>query len=463
VQTAFSDLITTSRKKMRSEKPHSPASTTQRIVLSIDEAFDLGLKLHQGGDLEGAEQLYQGIIASVPDHLDTLHFYGVLCHQQQRQQEAADLIGRIVEIDPDNADAHNNLGNVLEGLGKVADAEACYRKAISLMPDHAPALNNLGVVLMAGKAIDDALDAYARAVELAPETADYRYNLANALRKVGRTADAVAAYRQAVDLDPTHIGAWQGLSRTLLQADRTDEAKQVFDSWLEKDPENSIALYLQAAWLGQGAPGRAPDAYVQKTFDDMADGFDDHLQRTLDYRAPQLLIDALAEILPQPEGSLEIMDAGCGTGLCGPRLKPYARRLVGVDLSAGMLARARGVRAYDELVQGELTAFLQDRTDAYDLIVSADTLCYFGDLAAVMKHAATALKSGGVLAFTVEDGNPAVHGWQLNPHGRYTHADGYVQQVLDDAGLAVQMIQSVLLRREGGQPVNGRLVVAISS
>jgi predicted TPR repeat methyltransferase len=448
---------------MGAEKQNNTASTSRRIVLSIDEAFDLGLKLHQSGDLERAEQLYQGIIASVPDHLNALHFYGVLCHQQKRQQEAAGLIGRIVEIDPDNADAHNNLGNVLEGLGKVTDAEACYRKAISLMPSHAPALNNLGVVLMARKAVEDALDMYARAVELAPETADYRYNLGNALRKVGRINDAVSAYRQAVDLDSTHIGAWQGLSRTLIQADRKDEAKLVFDSWLAKDPENPIALYLQASWMGQGAPRRAPDAYVQKTFDDMADGFDDHLQRNLDYRAPQLLMDALAEMLPQPDGSLEILDAGCGTGLCGPRLKPYARRLVGVDLSAGMLARARGVSAYDELVQGELTEFLQGRTDAYDLIVSVDTLCYFGDLAAVVKAAATALKSGGVLAFTVEDAEPAVDGWQLNPHSRYAHSGGYVQQVLDGAGLAVQMIKSVILRTEGGQPVNGRLTVAISN
>ena len=41
--------------------------------------------------------------------------------------------------------------------------------------------------------------------------------------------------------------------------------------------------------------------------------------------------------------SLDVLDAGCGTGLCGPLVAPYARRLVGVDLSEAMLARpARG-------------------------------------------------------------------------------------------------------------------------
>ena len=53
-----------------------------------------------------------------------------------------------------------------------------------------------------------------------------------------------------------------------------------------------------------------------------------------------------------------MLDAGCGTGLCGPLIAPYARRLVGVDLSERMLAQARARDVYDELVKGELTAYL---------------------------------------------------------------------------------------------------------
>ena len=36
-----------------------------------------------------------------------------------------------------------------------------------------------------------------------------------------------------------------------------------------------------------------------------------------------------------------ILDAGCGTGLCGPLLRPLAARLVGVDLSEKMVELAR--------------------------------------------------------------------------------------------------------------------------
>src|SRR4029077_16423873 len=101
--------------------------------------------------------------------------------------------------------------------------------------------------------------------------------------------------------------------------------------------------------------------------------------------------------------ALDVLDAGCGTGLCGLLVAPYARQLVGVDLSEGMLDHARKKNVYDELVRGELTAYLQNRHDAFDLIVTADTLVYFGALEDVAVAAAGALRSGGRVVFTVEE------------------------------------------------------------
>ena len=110
------------------------------------------------------------------------------------------------------------------------------------------------------------------------------------------------------------------------------------------------------------------------SFDAFADNFDDHLGR-LEYRAPELIAAALGAARG-PERSLgEVADLGCGTGLCAPFLKGRASRLVGVDLSAGMLAKARERGFYDELLQAELTAFLDVKSGAFHTLVSADTLC----------------------------------------------------------------------------------------
>ncbi len=451
------DVTNTINKGKAASSESSPA---EKVILAADEALEFALQLHRDGSLDVAETLYRHVVAAAPDNLNALHYMGVLCLQQNRHAEAAELIERIIAFDPQNADAHNNLGNVLEGLGKFSEAEACYRKAIVLRPSHDPAFNNLGVVLMAQRKVAEALDAYRRAVALAPDSADYRYNMGNALRKSGEIEEAVGAYQEAVSLNPDHTRARQGLARTLLQAGRRDEAAGVFEEWLRKEPGNPVILYLQAACLGQGVPDRAPDAYVQQIFDDLADSFDAHLVENLDYRAPALIIDALATVLPTPDATLDILDAGCGTGLCGPLLRPYARRLVGVDLSAKMLAKAAGRKTYDDLVKFELTEFLSRQSEAYDVIASADTLCYFGDLEPVFQAAAKALKKGAFLAFTLEDAGDAAPELQLNSHGRYSHNRSYVEDALGKAGLTVHSISSVVLRNEGKQAVAGHLVIA---
>ena len=163
-----------------------------------------------------------------------------------------------------------------------------------------------------------------------------------------------------------------------------------------------------------------------------------------------------------PGRTLDILDAGCGTGLCGPLFAPYARRLVGVDLSEGMLAHARDKEIYDELIRAELTGYLQDHHDEFDLIVTADTLVYFGALEHVALAAAGALRHGGSLLFTVEEatGDDAPPSYCLRPHGRYNHREAYVTRVLDDAGLTADVTRAEL-RLESGSPVAGLVVMAI--
>jgi predicted TPR repeat methyltransferase len=199
---------------------------------------------------------------------------------------------------------------------------------------------------------------------------------------------------------------------------------------------------------------------VRNVFDNYAANFDAHLSR-LGYRAPQLLQAAITQVVGEPTAALDILDAGCGTGLCGPLLRPFARRLVGVDLAEAMLAKARERDIYDELSAGELTAFIAARPRSYDVIVSADTLVYFGDLGAVARAAADALRDGGVLAFSLErsaQGNDL--GYRLEDHGRFSHHPDYVRRVLTDARLTVSRIDAETPRNEAGVPVAGLVVVA---
>ena len=208
-------------------------------------------------------------------------------------------------------------------------------------------------------------------------------------------------------------------------------------------------------------PQRASDEFVRATFDGFADDFDRVVQN-LDYRAPQLLQAAVEAFCTASGGRLDILDAGCGTGLCGPLLRAWAKRLIGVDLSAGMLDRARRCQIYDELVEAELTSHLRQHAGSFDVIVSADTLVYFGDLDPVLSAACGGLRGGGCLAFTLEQLNAANPdaAYILGSQGRYAHTENYVRQRLAVAGLDARSLEHVILRREGGHDVPGLLVLA---
>jgi predicted TPR repeat methyltransferase len=274
--------------------------------------------------------------------------------------------------------------------------------------------------------------------------------------------EAIKAYTAVVGIKPDHVGAWQGLARSYLQSGRRDEAVQVFDNLIELNPDNPVFAYLRAACIGNDIPARAPNDYLQNLFDEAATKFDKHLE-LLEYRAPSLLCDALAAALPEPAASLDILDAGCGTGLCGPLLRPYARSLEGVDISQGMLAKAADRRIYDKLYKCELTQFVTSCQQQYNVIASADTLCYFGNLQKVFVGSAGALPSGGLFGFTLEDSGDDGQPYRLNTNGRYSHTRGYVESELAAAGFEVESISSVVLRNEAKLPVAGHLVVARKS
>jgi len=137
-----------------------------------------------------------------------------------------------------------------------------------------------------------------------------------------------------------------------------------------------------------------------------------------------------------------------------------SKELVGVDLSPKMIEQARRHQLYDDLQAVELVEYMRRVHSRFDLIVSADTLVYFGDLSEVLDAAAAALRSHGIFAFSLEDlESDAERGYQLNGSGRYSHRRDYVTETAKKAGLVVVAIQPAVLRFELQRPVHGLVAV----
>lgn len=450
-------MTTTAAETATQTSPGAPSPTPVRM--SLWEAFEHAQILQRNEKYDVAESIYQEILQQIPDEPNTVNFLGVLRHQQGRGDEAVELLRRAVELLPNEPGPLVNLGNVLIERERFDEAADALRRALDLKPESAAMIyNNFGIACMRCGDLR-AEPAFLEALALEPERADVHFNYARLLYQTGRFRESAAHSIRALTTDPTLASSRKLLSMSYFVLGENEKAIENLMAWKALEPDNPEVDHHLAACGQASVPGRASDDYVQHVFDGFAASFDKKLQ-LLGYRAPQLIGDALAAVASRVPPGAVILDAGCGTGLCGPLLRPHAGRLDGVDLSAGMLTRAKAHPEYDALHQAELTAFLQERPDTYDVVVSADTLCYFGDLSGFLAAAHRSLRGAGLLVFSLEALMEEGKDFQLHIHGRYSHAKAYVLAQLASHGFALVSIDQQVLRQELIESVQGWIVTA---
>jgi SAM-dependent methyltransferase len=187
------------------------------------------------------------------------------------------------------------------------------------------------------------------------------------------------------------------------------------------------------------------------------------------YRGLHELLVALVSRLRGPvAGSLEIFDAGCGTGRTAEVLAPLGR-VTGIDYAAEAIdyCRQRGLTG---LQQGDLNTwpFADDR---YDLIVSLDVLSVRGitDDLAVLGRMYRALKPGGRLILNLP-AFPAIyrqHDRAVANVRRYRRSTiqpelGRLGFVVDYAGYRLPLLFLIIVAQKIGQALSGPGSTAIS-
>jgi len=287
-------------------------------------------------------------------------------------------------------------------------------------------------------------------------TAEELADLSRHLSNTGRWQGAFLCAKRAVELNPSDWETWYKLGDYALGVGRRAEATEAYQKYFDVHPEDAEIEHLLFALKDETPPARASDRTIAQIYKGFAKSYESRMLDDLHYEGPQRLRDALKSVIGE-RTDLNVLDLGCGSGLSGVALRPFAAKLTGIDLSPEMLGLARARNIYDRLEVGEITAWLSKTNESFDIIASLDCLIYFGDLSLIVGAAAKKLKPGGTLFLSTERGDR--YPFLLTDTGRYAHHPDHVRDAANAAGLEVAVLNEAYLRMEYGSEVIGIFAV----
>jgi predicted TPR repeat methyltransferase len=381
-----------------------------------------GLGCFEGARFDAAEQRFRASLALVPGRVSTLVNLAATLLKLARPDEALALADELLAIEPDNVDAWFHRGVALADLGRPAPALAAFDRVL---------------------AIDNRL-------------AGPWFRHGQTLQSLDRHEEALASYEKALTLDPGLTQAWSNRGGILRESNRLAEATHAFEQAIAHGADPELHAYYLASVGARSVPPTAPPHYVESLFDAYADEFDKHLLGVLCYQAHTALIGGLRGVAPRRFGLA--LDLGCGTGLCGPLIKPLAERLVGIDLSGRMIEQAFARGVYDELAHADIVLHLRGTGQRYDLVVAADVFIYVGDLAPIFEAVHATMNAGGVFCFSAEPADPSVRDFELSPSLRYAHSERSVRELAGRCGFEVLALLRRPIRHEQSRAIEGLFV-----
>ncbi len=416
--------------------------------------FKKGLIKQKGGDFVAAENFYKRALRYDPMHLDANYLLGTLYAEKRDLNKALKFLRQAAEINPRSHMIQNNLGNVYQMSGQIDQAMNCYRRTLEIEPNMPEVQNNLGNLYKNNQQFAEAEACYRRALLSRPDFVEGYCNLGVVLRGQKKYPESIDNFGKALELSPSFKAAFEGLGICYAEMGDREQAIGFFKRYLELDPGDDSEIRLRLAQLNAGEmPKRYPAAVMLSTYEKKAQNWDTDIQLPEKaFFGPQQVREVLEQLKLPQERQLDILDIGCGTGICGEYLRAYARHLEGVDLSPHMLAQAKKKTCYDKLACAEAIAYMQDCETTFDLIVASGVLILFGDLMPVFQAAARLLNPGGIFVFTLyrSEAEPVTVRYNLH----FAHSASYVRETAEATGLQLALLEEKVheIDRDEAQP-----------
>jgi SAM-dependent methyltransferase len=138
---------------------------------------------------------------------------------------------------------------------------------------------------------------------------------------------------------------------------------------------------------------------LAERYDQWAKDYDTDLDKEFGWLGPQRAVQFFIKYVPK---DAKILDAGAGTGLVGELLARQGYKdLVAMDLSKGMLKKARKKKAYREFHQMVMGEPLDYATDSFNAVISVGVLTVGHAPASSLDELIRITKPGGYIVFSL--------------------------------------------------------------
>ena len=416
--------------------------------------LNLGKSLSEQGKHRESVGILRQVATRFPDNPSVFIALADALAQSGDLDEANRLIARILCLTPEYTDALVCQGNILYREGRLDEAIACYDRALDQPTTPFTARMNKGLILMSQGRLDEALVCLESAVKAEPNSSTVHCAIGEAYMRMGDRHRAEQSLTHAFDINPQNVSTGMQLAAVLRYQNKMQEAAKIYRHVLRIDPDNVTARFFVDAMTGQDRnPRRIPAEVIRSTYDHVGRGagFDVSLLQQMQYKGPELLYRAVHQAVEPGENSLDILELGCGTGLCGSLLRQLAAHMVGVDLSAEMIETARRKEIYDFTYIEDLHDVLDRSVNEFDLVAGMDVFCCFGDLSEIIGKCTSALRPGGLLGFSIEKAEPGEL-WQFHHYGHFRHSLEYVRDIAASQCLVEESVTEAVLSIEMCEP-----------
>jgi len=208
----------------------------------LQELFDQAIALHQRGELQEAERLYQRVLLMEPVSFAPRHMLGVIRYQQGQYSQATEQIAAALKLNPNIPDAWTNLGSAQMASGRAEEALASYRKALALSPANPALAGAVARILWDLGRKDDALEEITQLAAARPDDIAVRHYRGNMLRELRRFDQALIEYDAVLAVRPDLAETWTNRGAVLSEMGRHDAALESLDRALTLEPSLVAAL-----------------------------------------------------------------------------------------------------------------------------------------------------------------------------------------------------------------------------